>query len=246
MNPLFFLAILYTFSLEGLAYAPPSEYFLTAQKFADEVGGIQLNPQYRQLVSEKGTALLLENSNRVSQTSQFLLLVDRNPNAQTASLAFFDAEVRTVTIVGSTKTSTGNPKRVGYYETPVGIFKNSPEHMSYRALGTKNDKGWRGLGVKGSRVWDLGWQETAHPKGGSINIRPLVHATDPDFGEPRLGKPDSKGCIRIPAKLNRFLDYYAILDAEYEKSEKGRRVLLKNREPMAMSGSLIVVIDSRN
>ncbi len=71
-----------------------------------------------------------------------------------------------------------------------------------------------------------------------------MHATDPDFGEARLGRPDSKGCIRISAKLNRFLDYYSILDAEYEKSEKGKRIFLKDREPVAKRGSLVVVIDS--
>ncbi len=108
--------------------------------------------------------------------------------------------------MGSDKSSTGNSARLGHYLTPIGVFRNVPSNMNYRALGTKNKRGWRGLGVKGSRVWDLGWQETIHPKGGKINIRLLVHATDPDEGERRLGRVDSKGCIRLTAKMNRFLD----------------------------------------
>ena len=36
----------------------------------------------------------------------------------------------------------------------------------------------------------------------------------------RLGRPASKGCVRIPAAMNRFLDRHSILDADYEQSRK--------------------------
>jgi hypothetical protein len=36
----------------------------------------------------------------------------------------------------------------------------------------------------------------------------------------RLGRPAFKGCVRIPAAMNRFLDRHSILDADYEQSRK--------------------------
>lgn len=42
-----------------------------------------------------------------------------------------------------------------------------------------------------------------------------MHATDPKLLEPRLGSPQSKGCIRIPLSLNRFIDRHGLLDADY-------------------------------
>jgi len=70
------------------------------------------------------------------------------------------------------------------------------------------------------RVWDFGWQPaekgwTAEQE--TAEIRLLVHATDPDYLEQRLGRPASKGCVRIPAAMNRYLDHYGVLDAEYER-----------------------------
>lgn len=218
----------------------PQEALALKQLFSEEVGQIELEGAYEQALTTRASALL----RNASAGSQYFLLVDRNAARQIASLAFFDSARQNVTVLGSSKVSTGNPARRGFFETPVGIFRNTPSNMSYRALGTKNSKGWRGLGAKGSRVWDLGWQRTALPKGGSTEIRLLVHATDPDFGEPRLGKQDSKGCVRIPATFNRFLDHYGILDAEYERSEKARYVLRKDRSPVTLAGSLVVVVDS--
>ncbi|OIO47000.1 MAG: hypothetical protein COS76_01095 [Candidatus Portnoybacteria bacterium CG06_land_8_20_14_3_00_39_12] len=141
--------------------------------------------------------------------SQCLVYVDRNPEKQVIVAGFFDVRRQSITIIGIDKVSTGNQKRRGYFITPVGIFEHSRD---YQALGTKNDKGWRGLGAKGSRVWDFGWRTTFNKKGEEVDIRLLMHATDPDFGESRLGRVASKGCVRISGKLNRFLDKYKILD----------------------------------
>lgn len=49
-------------------------------------------------------------------------------------------------------------------------------------------------------------------------MRLQMHATDPHLLEPRLGTAQSKGCIRIPAALNDFIDRYGILDADYEQA----------------------------
>lgn len=214
------------------------------QVFSQTVDGIQIREEYERTLASSSLLVMARSLETMPASSQLFLLVDKNPNSQTVSLAFFDATLRNVLILGTGKTSTGKASRLGSFETPVGAFKNTVNNPSYRALGTKNDKGWRGLGAKGSRVWDLGWQKTKTRKGEDFNIRLLVHATDPEHGEKRLGKQDSQGCIRISAKFNRFLDYYGILDAEYEKNEKAKWVLLKQREPTPFAGSLVVVVDS--
>ncbi len=236
----FLISLLVFLALPAHAVALPQEAFALKQAFPEEVGASPLDSAYEQALIVRAGALL----GNAPASSQYFLLVDRNAERQTASLALFDGSKKEIAILGTSKTSTGDPKRRGHFETPIGIFKNTPSNMSYRALGTKNSKGWRGLGAKGSRIWDLGWQRTNLPRDGTTEIRLLVHATDPDFGELRLGKQDSKGCIRIPATFNRFLDRYGILDAEYERSEKARYVLRKDRSPAAFAGSLVVVVDS--
>lgn len=154
------------------------------------------------------SALEKLSSAKAMEQSQYFVYVDRNLDKQIIVVAFFDATCQSTSIIGVDKVSTGNQKRPGYFVTPVGIFGHSND---YRAEGTKNEKGWRGLGVKGSKVWDFGWRKTLknHQK---VEIRLLMHATDPDYGEPRLGKVASKGCVRISAKMNKFLDHFGILD----------------------------------
>ena len=51
--------------------------------------------------------------------------------------------------------------------------------------------------------------------------------------------PVTKGCIRIPATLNTFIDRHAILDADYEQAMAGGQtfwVLSKTREPTPRAG----------
>lgn len=75
-----------------------------------------------------------------------------------------------------------------------------------------------------------------------------MHATDPDYLEQRLGRPASQGCIRIPATLNRFLDHYGVLDADYERAAladpRYDEVLAPDRAPTPLAGTLLVIIDS--
>mgnify|MGYP001611498724 CR=1 FL=1 len=211
--------------------------------FSQEVGGVAVDPLYRDKVLRQAEDAIRQSREGLD-SSQFFLLVDRNHFAQKAFLAFYDEVERKVTLIGGDKASTGDPKRRGHFETPTGVFENKPANMSYRALGTRNKLGWRGFGAKGSRVWDLGWQRTVKPHGEPMDIRMLVHATDPGQGEQRLGTIQSKGCIRITGRFNRFLDYYGALDQAYEENAKAKYVLLAKRETVPFAGKFVVVVDS--
>ena len=73
------------------------------------------------------------------------------------------------------------------------------------------------------RVWDFGWQPAERGwkvEPDLVDIRLLMHATDPDYLEQRLGRPASQGCIRVPAAMNRFLDMHGVLDADYERAAR--------------------------
>ena len=101
----------------------------------------------------------------------------------------------------------------------------------------------------GSRIYDFGWVDA--PKGwgdGATSVMRLqMHATDPDHLEQRLGTAQSKGCIRIPAKLNDFIDRHALLDEDYEQEvAHGTHlwVLRADRTPTSSGGRYLVVIDS--
>ena len=76
----------------------------------------------------------------------------------------------------------------------------------------------------------------------------LLHATDPAALERRLGRPASKGCVRIPAAMNRFLDRHGILDADYERAAKDdprfEALLLADRTPTPLAGNALVIVDS--
>ena len=184
------------------------------------------------------------------ERSQLLIVVDRNPKVQ---------ELRIILarpggpweVIGGSKVSTGQVGRRGYFHTPVGVFLHTADILDYRALGTFNENHVRGLGLKGMRVWDFGWQTAekgwnAQEEAGEIRL--LMHATDPDYLEQRLGRPASKGCIRIPATMNRFLDIHGVLDADYERAAlddpRYRRVLLPERRPTPLAGDALVVVDS--
>jgi hypothetical protein len=144
--------------------------------------------------------------------------------------------------------------RFDHYITPRGVFHVTTAILGYRAEGTLNENGIRGLGAKGMRVWDFGWQMAAKGwdagpgKPDRIPIRLMMHATDPDRLEQRIGHPASEGCVRIPAAMNRFLDNHGVLDAEYERAAateiRFRALLPKDRHPTTLAGNTMVVVDS--
>jgi hypothetical protein len=121
--------------------------------------------------------------------------------------------------------------------------------MDYRAEGTRNALGIRGYGVQGMRVYDFGWVpgERTWGRGGISPMRLQMHATDPDILEQWLGERRSKGCIRISATLNVFIDRYGLLDADYERAASEDNhlwVLRPDRVPTVTPGRYLVVIDS--
>ena len=119
----------------------------------------------------------------------------------------------------------------------------------FRAEGTFNENKIRGYGLKGMRVFDFGWQqaERGWGKRGPGTMRLQMHATDPSNLELRLGTVQSKGCVRIHASLNTFLDHYGVLDADYSRAAaEGDTlwVLAADREPVATPGQYLVVLDT--
>jgi hypothetical protein len=184
---------------------------------------------------------------------QLLVAVDRNPRVQQLALilAMPGPDWK---ILGGTHVSTGSMGRFDHYITPRGVFHVTTAILGYRAEGTLNENGIRGLGAKGMRVWDFGWQVAAKGwnagpgKPDRIPIRLMMHATDPDRLEQRIGRPASEGCVRIPSAMNRFLDNHGVLDSEYERAAateiRFRALLPKDRHPTTLAGNTMVVIDS--
>lgn len=194
----------------------------------------------------------IEKSGIPLKRAQILVVVNRNPKVQALCFILaFPKGMGEWMALGGGHVSTGKKGRKLYYITPVGVFMNTTERLGYRALGTKNKFGIRGNGTKGMRVWDFGWQWAEKgwlPGRVKGQIRLEMHATDPVFLEPRLGYSASEGCVRIAADMNRFIDYYGIIDVLYEQAAKQNKryeaILLKNRQATPIAGDLLVVIDS--
>ncbi|CAN7285150.1 L,D-transpeptidase [Polaromonas sp. LjRoot131] len=184
----------------------------------------------------------------VLQGPQYIMVVDRHPYVQ-ASFLMLRSVVGEWSSIGATPVSTGMPGSFDHFETPLGVFAHSLANPDFRAEGTLNANGIRGYGARGMRVFDFGWQRV--PKGWGdgkvMEMRLQMHATDPDVLEQRLGSAQSKGCIRIPATLNTFLDRRGILDADYQQSvREGRQlwVLRPDRQPVPEPGRYLVVVES--
>lgn len=204
--------------------------------------------QYAQLLE---TAL--KNAATQISVAQYILVLDRNPNVQAIFLYWLDAQAAAERLhfIGAAPISTGKPGKFEHFITPLGVFAHTPEFMDYRAEGTLNSLGIRGLGRKGMRVYDFGWRlaERGWGKGGQSPMRLLLHATDPDRLEKHLGKIQSKGCVRISAALDSFIDRYGLLDADYEQAlAQGKKfwVLRPDRTPTPWSGRYMVIVDSES
>jgi hypothetical protein len=188
-------------------------------------------------------------SGRHIDQPQLVIVVDRNPSVQQMRIVVARPDGAWQDL-GGARVSTGETGRRGYYVTPTGVFLHTDAILDWRAEGTFNENHIRGLGLKGMRVWDFGWQEAARGWGTEEEgeIRLLMHATDPAYLERRLGRPASKGCVRVPAAMNRFLDRRGILDADYERAAQTDRrfaaLLLPDRTPTPLAGNMLVVIDS--
>lgn len=180
---------------------------------------------------------------------QSVLLVDRSEQVQ-AACVLLRPPGGAWCWLGATPASTGRVGAFEHFRTPLGVFLHGPHNPDFRALGTVNELGIRGYGARGLRVFDFGWvrAERGWGRGGTSTMRLQVHATDPVRLEPRLGRAASKGCIRITAALNRFLDRHGLLDAEYDAAQAaGRRqwILRPDRAPIPWPGRWLVVVDSQ-
>ncbi|MDP9095663.1 MAG: L,D-transpeptidase [Pseudomonadota bacterium] len=195
----------------------------------------------------------IADSNETIDHPQLVAIVDRNPRQQQLMVAVA-MPGEPWRVIGTGSISTGQTGRFDHYVTPIGVFHVTDAILGYRAEGTLNENGIRGLGAKGMRVWDFGWQvakkgwiETVG-KPDSTPIRFMLHATDPDKLEQRLGRPASQGCIRMPGTMNRFLDLHGVLDSEYERAAQTeirfRALLLPVREPSPLAGNTLIVVDS--
>ena len=188
-----------------------------AQRYATEVDRRLAVPADDQRSYAQRMDAAFAQAGVVPVGAQQVVLVDRSVNVQ-ALLLFRIAPGQEAAFVGASPVSTGSAGRFEHFLTPLGVFEHSLANPDFRAEGTFNENGIRGYGDRGQRVYDFGWVigERTWGAGGRSPMRLQMHATDPDKLEQRLGRADSKGCIRIPASLNRFIDRYGILDADYE------------------------------
>src|SRR5579864_46600 len=181
---------------------------------------------------------------------QLLVVVDRNPAVQHLAIVLADPH-GPWSVIGGSKISTGEAGPFDSFVTPRGVFVHNGSILGYRALGTFNQHHIRGLGLKGMRVWDFGWQVAQkgwERRGETGKIRMLMHSTDPKYSAALLGRTASQGCVRVPAAMNRFLDMHGVLDREYEElarhSASYRAVLRPDRQPTPLAGDKLVVVDS--
>ncbi|WP_198373186.1 L,D-transpeptidase, partial [Roseomonas rosulenta] len=189
-------------------------------------------------------------SGQAAPRAELALLVDRAPSVQRIGLMLLRAE-GPWEVLAVAPAATGTRGRQGYFVTPTGVFAHDGAILGYRALGTPNAQGIRGLGARGARVWDFGWQPAERgwrEDGSEAEIRFLLHATDPALLEPRLGRPGSQGCVRIGGAMNRFLDHHGVLDAELERmaaeDRRAAALLPADRQPTSLAGRLLIVVDS--
>ena len=179
---------------------------------------------------------------------QYFVLVDRSPRIQAAFVYWRSADA-VWHFIGASPSSTGRPGRYDYFVTPLGLFAHSVTSMDFRAEGTRNALGVLGYGRKGMRVYDFCWvmAERGWGRRGLSLMRLQLHATDPGLLEPLLGSRRSKGCIRIAASLNDFIDRHGLLDAEYEAAVRAGQhlwVLRADREPTPSPGRWMAIVDS--
>lgn len=193
-------------------------------------------------------AAALERAGVDPVPAQYVALVDRSPNVQ-AMFIYWLVAGTSPELIGASPVSTGRGGEFDHFQTPLGVYAHTPSNPDFRAEGTRNENGIRGYGLAGMRVFDFGWQQAERlwGRGGISTMRLQMHATDPDYLEPRLGSVQSKGCIRIPASLNRLLDHFGVLDADYLRARTEGSpmwVLPAMQTPVDDGGRYLVIVDT--
>jgi hypothetical protein len=234
---------------DAVGGADPRRALLMRDIFAHDVTRrLKVPPAEQRAYGARLQATLSANT-LGSLSGEYVVLVDRSQNVQALFVYFRAIPADDWQLIGASPVATGRPGQFDHFITPLGVFEHTPDNMDFRAEGTMNQNGIRGYGRHDMRIFDLGWAqgERGWGKGGLSQMRFQMHATDPDRLEPLLGIRHSKGCVRIPASLNVFLDHYGILDAEYEDLvDVGRSlwVLHSDRQITPWAGRYIVVVDS--
>jgi hypothetical protein len=238
------LAVLFPIALQAAQPQPGPEAFAREVELRLEVPA-PVEHYYAKRLDDA-----LERAGVEGARPQYIFLVDRSDRVQ-AGFLYWRSPEGVWQLVGASPVATGRPGEYEHFLTPVGAFAHSLANPDFRAEGTRNALGIRGYGEKGMRVYDFGWvdaERTWEPGRESL-MRLQVHSTDPDLLEPLLGAWHSKGCIRIAASLNVFIDRYGLLDADYDAAARaGQRLwmLRADREPTATPGRWLVVIDSQH
>ncbi|MFC0575048.1 L,D-transpeptidase [Paraburkholderia solisilvae] len=235
---------------DAVGGADPRQALLMREIFAHDVTRRLKVPPAEQRAYGARLQAALDASTLGGLSGEYVVLVDRNQNVQALFVYFRAVPADDWQLIGAAPVATGRPGQFDHFITPLGVFEHTPDNMDFRAEGTMNQNGIRGYGRHDMRIFDLGWAqgERGWGKGGFSEMRFQMHATDPDRLEPLLGIRHSKGCVRIPATLNAFLDHYGILDAEYENLiDSGRSlwVLHSDRQVTPWAGRYIVVVDSQ-
>ncbi len=148
------LSLLLYASLTAAWAAPPEEVQTLVAAFEKEVGAGMASAAYRETAERE--VLNLAGKNKDFSTPQYAVFVDRNPAVQTGSIVYVDVAAKNVVVIGVFPVSTGNSHRRGFFETPVGVFRNSAENMNYRALGTKKQQGL--AGARGQELAGMGFR----------------------------------------------------------------------------------------
>jgi hypothetical protein len=229
--------------------ADPRRALLMRELFAHDVTRRLKVPDAEQRAYGQRLQRALDAHTLGNLSGEYVVLVDRNERVQALFVYFRAVPADPWQWIGAAPVATGRPGQFDHFVTPLGVFEHTPDNMDYRAEGTMNQNGIRGYGAHDLRIFDLGWAqgERGWGKGGLSRMRFQMHATDPQKLEPMLGIRHSKGCVRIPASLDAFLDHYGILDAGYEELiDSGRAlwVLHANRQITPWAGRYVVVVDS--
>ena len=203
---------------------------------------------YAQSVISTASAML---AGREGVNGHFVVIVDRSVHRQAIFVTLVSEDGQDWKVVYQGAGSTGKPGGKEHVKAPVGIFDLDGSMRAERAEGTCNETPIGGNGLRGSRVWDFGWQATDdwRTAGAKMKIRMEMHATDPANLEHRIGRADSEGCIRIHADLNAAMDRYGVLDAAAgEMAVSGdarwKQVLGPGHVFMPESGRYLVILDS--